>query len=183
MKRIFYITGNKYKFKSAKRYAEKFGFDLVQKKLNEIEEIQSHSIEYVVKGKAKQAFKIIKKPLIVSDSGWNIPSLNGFPGPYMHDINQWFKAEDFLNLIKSKKDKSIILEHIICAISSKGLRLFKKRVKGKFIDHPRGSGLSSDRIIILDNNKYTIAENQNNNQESTDDTDIWRKIYHWTKNI
>lgn len=182
MKRIFYVTGNSYKFRSAKRYAKRFGFDLGQKKLK-IEEIQSESIENIVKEKAKQAFKIIKKPLIVSDSGWNIPSLKGFPGPYMHYINQWFGAEDFLKLMKGKKDKSIILEYVICAISSKGLKLFKKKIKGKFISRPKGKGLSSDRLVVLGKNKYTIAENQNNNRESTDDTDIWRKIYQWAKTV
>ena len=127
MKKLFYVTGNSYKFKNAKKYAERFGFDLVQKKLN-IKEIQSGSVENIAKEKAKQAFKILNKPLIVSDSGWNIPSLRGFPGPYMQYINQWFRSEDFLKLIKDKKDKSIILEHIICAISSKGSKSFKQRV-------------------------------------------------------
>jgi non-canonical purine NTP pyrophosphatase (RdgB/HAM1 family) len=182
MKKIFYITGNSHKFKNAKRYANKLGFDLVQKKLR-IKEIQSGLIENIVKEKAKQAFKILRKPLIVSDSGWNIPSLNGFPGPYMHYINQWFEAEDFLKLMKGKKDKSIILEHIICAISSKGLKLFKKRISGEFINRPRGSGLSSDRVIILGKSKNTIAENQNNNKESVDDTNLWEKVYQWSKTI
>lgn len=180
MKRIFYITGNRYKFKNARRYANRIGFDLVQKKLR-IKEIQSGSIENIVKDKAKQAFEVLKKPLIVSDSGWNIPSLRGFPGPYMHYINQWFKSEDFLRLMMSKKDKSIILEHIICAISLKGPKLFKQRIKGKFINQSKGVGLSSDRVIVLGKSKYTIAETQNNNKESVDDTNLWKKVYQWSE--
>lgn len=180
MKRIFYITGNRYKFKNAKGYADKIGFDLVQKELR-IKEIQSDSIENIVKDKAKQAFEVLKRPLIVSDSGWSIPSLKGFPGPYMHYINQWFKAEDFLNLMKRKKDKSIILEHIICAISSKGSKLFKQIIRGKFINHPKGIGLSSDRVVVLGKSKHTIAQTQGNNKESVDDTNLWEKAYQWLK--
>ncbi|MCX6760751.1 MAG: hypothetical protein NTZ84_01410 [Candidatus Nealsonbacteria bacterium] len=180
MKRIFYITGNRYKFKNAKIYADKLGFGLVQKKLR-IKEIQSDSIENIVKDKAKQAFEVLKKPLIVSDSGWNIPSLKGFPGPYMHYINQWLEAEDFLSLMKGKKDKSIILENIICAISSKGSKLFKQIIKGKFVNRPKGIGLSSDRVVVLGKSKYTIAEAQNNNKESVDGTNLWKKAYQWLK--
>ncbi len=182
MPKIFYITGNDYKFKDAQRYAKKFGLDLIQKKL-EIKEIQSDSIENIVKDKAKQAFKILKKPLIVSDSGWNIPSLKGFPGPYMYYINEWFDVGDFLNLMKGKKDKSIILEYVICATSAKGLKLFKKKIKGKIIDQAKGKGLPSDKVVILGKSKYTIAECQNKNQESVDDADLWEKVYHWSKTV
>jgi len=175
MTKLFYITENNSKFKNAKRYAAKFGFGLIQKKLK-IKEIQSHSIEDIVKDKAKQAFEILKRPLIVSDSGWYIPALKGFPGPYMHYINKWLDAEDFLNLMKDKKDKSIILEHIICAVSSRGLKLFKKKIKGKFINQVKGKGISSDRVIILDKSNSTIAERQNNNLESVDDIDLWKKV-------
>lgn len=182
MKKIFYITGNKYKFENAKKYAAKLRFNLIQKKM-EIKEIQSDSIENIAKDKAKQAFDILKQPLIVSDSGWNIPSFRGFPGPFMHYINEWFDVEDFLKLMKGKKDKSIILKYIICAISSKGLELFKKEIKGKFIKQARGNGLPSDRVIVLNGNKYTIAERQNNNQESVDDTDLWEKVYQWSKTV
>lgn len=139
MPKILYITGNKYKFENAKKYAEKFGFDLIQKKIA-IKEIQSDAIENIAQDKAKQAFDILKQPLIVSDSGWSVPSLKGFPGPYMHYINEWFEVEDFLKLMKGKKDRSIILKHIICAISSKGLKLFKKEIKGKFLKQAENRG-------------------------------------------
>lgn len=180
MLKIFYITGNNYKFKNAKRYAEKLGVNLIQKKI-EIKEIQSNSIKDIAEDKAKKAFNILKQPLIVSDSGWNIPSLNGFPGPYMHYINKWFNAKDFLRLIEGKKDRSIILEHVICTASLKGFRIFKKKIRGKFIDRAKGKGLSSDRVIKLNNCRYTIAECQNIDQESVEDIALWKKVYKWLK--
>ena len=180
MLKIFYITGNNYKFKNAKKYAEKFGINLIQKKL-EIKEIQSNSIKDIAEDKAKKAFNILKQPLIVSDSGWNIPSLKGFPGPYMHYMNEWLDAKDFLRLIKGKKDRSIILEHVICAASLKGFRIFKKEIKGKFTNRAKGKGLPSDRVVKLGNCRYTIAECQNMNQESVEDTFLWKKVYKWLK--
>ncbi|MDP2820764.1 MAG: non-canonical purine NTP pyrophosphatase [bacterium] len=182
MTKILYITKNKYKVESAKRYTKKLGIELIQKKLD-IEEIQSDSIAKIAKHKAKKAFKFLKKPLIVSDSGWRIPALKGFPGPYMHYINNWFSSEDFLILMANKKDKSVILEHVICGISSKGIKIFKKEFVGKFVKNPKGKGLSSDQVISFKNNKHTLAECQNINQDSTDDTDLWKKIHQWSKNL
>ncbi len=182
MLKIFYITENNYKFENARKYAERFNIKLIQKKLK-IKEIQSDSIEDIARDKAKQAFNILKQTLIVSDSGWSITSLRGFPGPYMHYINEWFDSEDFLKLMKGRKDKSIILEHIICAASLKGFKLFKKRIKGRFINQPRGKGLPSDRVIKLSKSRYTIAEGQNLQQESVDDASLWKKVYKWLKMV
>ena len=180
MIKIFYVTGNSHKFKSAKRNAKDFGVNLIQKKLK-IKEIQSSSIEKIAQDKAEKAFNLLKYPLIVSDSGWRIPSLGGFPGPYMHYINNWFDVKDFLKLMGDKKDRSIILEHVVCAISSKGLKLFKEKIEGKFIKQPKGVGLPSDRVIKLRGCKYTIAECQNLNRESVDDTLFQKRIYQWLK--
>lgn len=182
MKKIIYITGNNDKFKNAKKYADRFGFDLIQKRM-EIKEIQSNSIENVAKDKARQAFALLKQPLIVSDSGWSIPSLNGFPGPYMRHINEWFSAEDFLKLMEDKKNRTIVLKYITCAISSNGLKLFKREVKGRFVKQVRGNGLPSDRVIALNGNKHTIAELQNKGRESVDDTDLWEKVHQWSETI
>lgn len=182
MVKIFYITGNKYKLENAKRYAKKLDIDLIQKKLD-IEEIQSDSIVEIAKGKAKQAFEIFKKPLIISDSGWKIPALKGFPGPYMHYINNWFSSEDFLALMENKKNKSVILEHVICGISSRGIKILKKEFIGEFVESPKGNGLLSDRVISFRDDKYTIAERENRNEDSVDDTDLWKKIHKWSKTL
>ena len=180
MKKVFYITENKYKFKKAERYANDFNISLIQKKLK-IKEIQSDSIKDIAKNKAEQAYNIFKKPLVVSDSGWSIPSLGGFPGPYMHYINEWFSAKDFLNLMRDKKDKTIILEHIICAASKKGFKLFKEEIKGCFIDHEEGKGSSLDQVVMLNGSKQTIAKYQNLNKDSFSTSNLWKKVYEWIR--
>ena len=182
MENLFYITENKHKFKEAEKYANDFDISLIQKKLK-IKEIQSGSIKDIAKNKAEQAYNILKKPLVVSDSGWSIPSLGGFPGPYMHYINEWFSAKDFLNLMKDKKDKTIILEHVVCAASQKGFKLFKDEIKGCFVNYEEGRGVSSDRVIKFNNSKHTIAKGQNLNQDSSDGFILWKKVYEWLNTI
>ena len=178
--KIFYVTGNNYKFKKAKGCADKLNIDLVQKNLD-IKEFQSISIEEIARLKAEQAFSVFKKPLVVSDSGWRIPALGGFPGPYMHYINEWFTSEDFLNLMRNKKDKSVVLEHVICTASSKGFELFKEEFKGFFTDKAEGKGISSDEVIKMEGSKYTIAEAQNLGKESFSNFKMWEEAFNWFK--
>ncbi len=178
---IFYVTGNNYKFQKAKRCADELNIDLVQKAL-EIKEVQSDSIEKIAKFKAQQAFNTLKKPLVVSDSGWNIPALNGFPGPYMHYINDWFNSDDFLNLMKDKEDRRIILKHVICAASEKGFKLFKGEHKGFFADKTEGKGISSDEVVKMEGSNHTIARNLNLNKETFSNCDMWEKTLSWFKN-
>lgn len=173
--KIYYVTSNKYKLEHAKQFVSGFGLEIVGKKLD-IPEIQSQSIEEVVLYKAMAAWSEIKKPLVVSDSGWEIPALGGFPGPYMKDINQWFGSQDFLNLMRDKSDKSIYLNHMMVAVKDGISKVIEQKTWGIIIDEPHGEGSPIDRIVIMDGMSGTIAENQMKSIPSTDDADLWKQI-------
>lgn len=175
MQKIYYITSNKYKLEHAVATAVPFGLDIVGHELD-IPEIQSNSIREVVLHKAKQAWDVLGKPLVVSDSGWEIPALGGFPGPYMHDINSWFAVEDFINLMRDKQDKSIYLNHLVTAVKDGNPELFPQRIRGVFIEEPQGEGSALDRIVILDGANGTIAQNQAKGLSSTDDSLLWKDV-------
>ena len=85
---IRYITSNPHKIESANRNLSSFNITVEGIKLENIQEIQTDNIEEISINKAKQAYSQINKPLIVSDSGWSIPALNGFPGPLMAYVNR-----------------------------------------------------------------------------------------------
>lgn len=179
--KIFYATGNKFKFERAYEEAKNFNIDLIQKEI-EIKEIQSESIELIAKDKAKKAYNIIKKPLVVSDSGWRIPALNGFPGAYMHYVNNWFTAQDFLNLMKDKKDRSIVLSHVICGVYNEEFKIFKGEFKGVFTNKIEGEGITSDRVVTMIGSKNTIAKNQNLGKETFSISKVWKETFNWFKN-
>lgn len=174
-KKIYYITGNKYKLEHAKKFSGGFGIELTGKKLD-IPEIQSKSVEEVALRKARDAWDLVKKPLVVSDSGWEIPALGGFPGPYMKDVNEWFTSEDFLNLMCDKSDRSVYLNHVMVAVKDGAPKVFTQKYCGTIIDEPHGEGLSLDRIVILDGMSGTIAQNQAKGSASTDDAPLWKSI-------
>jgi len=106
MKTVIFATTNERKVGEAKLACQKFGIEVRQVKLN-IDEIQSGDPQKISREKAKTAYAQIKQPLVVTDTYWNIPALNGFPGGYMKEIAGWFSEEDFLNLMERKTDRRI----------------------------------------------------------------------------
>ena len=107
MRNIIFITGNKRKIREARSSCDLFNIHVEPRSVF-INEIQDHDPINITKQKARDAFNAIKEPLIVNDAFWSITALNGFPGGYMKDMIDWFKSIDFINLMKDKKDKSII---------------------------------------------------------------------------
>src|SRR5882672_1365482 len=82
MKTVLFATGNDRKLKEALAGCKGFDIKIEQIKLK-IDEIQSNEPSEISLHKANAAFEITKKPIIISDTSWKIPSLNGFPGGYM----------------------------------------------------------------------------------------------------
>jgi len=177
---INYITENKNKFTRTKSFFEKYGIEINQKVLP-IYEIQSKDEVEIATSKAWQAWEITKKPLFVNDGCWIIPSLKGFPGPYMKYINDWFEPDDFLNLMNDKKDRTIILRDTIVYIDEKGQKIFtsdycgeilKKKYEGNY-KHPL------DAVVSLSKNKKSIAEDGENQKFSTEGS--WVNFAKWLK--
>lgn len=76
---------------------------------------------------AEQAFKILGEPLIVNDAEWNIPALNGFPGPYVRYINEWLSPDDFIVLMSRHEDKKVFYKEVITHIDREILRRNQRR--------------------------------------------------------
>lgn len=79
----------------------------------------------------------------MSDHGWSIPALSGFPGPYMKYMNQWMTSRDFLNLMRPHSNKTITKQEVICYIDAEQSKCFSAETKGTFVDQIRGEGLQA----------------------------------------
>lgn len=178
--KLYYITGNPDKIKDAQLKLSNFpNIQIEGQKVEGIIEEQSDSIEEISMSKAKQAYEVIKQPLIVNDSGWYIPALNGFPGVYMSYVNKCFTAADFLNLMKDKSDQSIILREVVTYIDENQVKQFKHEFKGEFAKEPAGEGRVSDTIVKLGNSGKTLAENQALKVSSVDSAGLWQELAEW----
>lgn len=179
--KISYVTGNPSKFENAQKFFSTYNIDVEQLAIK-IDEIQSGDSIEIAAAKAKTAFEIHKQPLFVNDASWIIPSLKGFPGPFMKFINQWFEPGDFVNLMKGKSDRRIILRDCIVYIDETGHRLFTHEHQGIILDevamfdykHP------SDVVISLSANHKSIAEEKEKGSFFIEDEDlVWKQFASW----
>ncbi len=178
------VTGNQGKFQSAVLYLSKYNIPAEQVKLSLIEP-QGENLEEIAIFKAKQAFSILKEPVVVMDSVWSIPSLNGFPGPYMHSIMEWFTLEDLQNLMRNKTDKTIIIQNFACYMDEEQRKIFTRKLIGIIKDEPAGEGNIIDRVVSFRKDLKTIAQCDALNIPMADedaDSSQWEKLAIWLDN-
>jgi non-canonical purine NTP pyrophosphatase (RdgB/HAM1 family) len=157
---IAIATGNEYKAKYFKNALAEFDIPTEQLDLP-VEEIQGEDHEKIAVHKAKQAFKLAGRPVVVDDKFWNITALHGFPGAYMHDVTRWFKAEDFLALMTDKKDRSVSITDTLVYYDGKKTKVFNRVRWGVIVDAPRGDhGMTITQVVELESSGKTMSEQQ-----------------------
>lgn len=109
MKTITVVTGNSYKFQIVPKVLEGKGLRVVQEKL-ETPEIQSIDVVEIASFSAKWAAGKLGKPVALTDAGYYIEALNGFPGPFIKYINMWLTSQDLLKLMQGEKNRKVIVK-------------------------------------------------------------------------
>lgn len=179
MKTIIFATSNARKLGEARLACDDFGIKVDQLTLD-IDEIQHHNPRQIAIRKAEDAFASCKKPVVVGDTSWNIPALNGFPGGYMKDVAEWFAIDDFLYLMENKKDRRISFIETIVFKDSKTTKVFSEEYWGEMTKKPRGIGNGNPIEYIAEFDGHTIAERHDQKRFSHDPKDyVWYKFAQW----
>jgi XTP/dITP diphosphohydrolase len=182
MEKIYFVTGNNNKFLSANRNLAVFSILLEQKSLPIIE-MQNENIEQIAIDKVNQAFFILKRPVIVSDTGWSIASLNGFPGPFMHYISEWFTGNDLLQLLQNKQNRSVTMCDVLVYKDRNITKVFTMNREGNLLHELKGEGVAIDCIASFRADHKTIAECQALAIpffDANDQTDsVWHQFGQW----
>jgi non-canonical purine NTP pyrophosphatase (RdgB/HAM1 family) len=181
--KLLFVTSNPHKIESAEKNLAKYNIEVEGVKVEGIQEIQADSIEDISIDKAKKAYEQIQKPLMVSDAGWAIPALKGFPGPIMAYINKCFSSKDFLNLMKDKEDKSIKLIECITYIDKSGYKVFKQKLNGCFLDHEEGEGDCLDNVVTFREDKKSVAKCRNEGLLAINQSSMWKELGQHLSNI
>lgn len=176
---LTFVTGNPTKFAEAQKIAAKYGI-VLQNRTLEIVEIQSSNPTLVVRAKAKSAYEMLGRPVVVHDASWSIPSLNGFPGAYMHDMVKWFKPEDWLNLMQRHSDRVIEVCENVTYYDGQTMKSFQYHQCGFIVDSPRGvNGNSLEKVVVLADDK-TIAEHHDLGMTNNSvDLKAWEELFQW----
>lgn len=177
---LYFVTGNKAKIAHAHIALDHEKIAFMVKNLP-LKEIQSDSISTIAHHKAQAAFELLKEPLVVKDDGWFFNGLNGFPGPYMKYVNQWFTAQDFLTLLADKPDRRITFREVICYVDAKREEIFENEVIGSVIKHPAGEDLPSAQICTFRQDGKTMAQANNLGIDPFDGQRAWKDFAKWYK--
>lgn len=153
-----FVTSNDIKFQAAKFVLDTHGI-IFDRQLIDFVEIQADDGESIARHKAEQAFAALQAPVVVTDDSWLIPGLNGFPGAYMHQVNDWFSADDWLRLTRDLVDRRMILRQIIVYQDVAGQQLFSSDIEALILHESRtSSGLKHFSIISFDGGRSSAAE-------------------------
>ena len=155
MKEIVFITGNKNKLREAQEILEA---PIINESLD-LPEIQAINVEEVLRDKAKRAFEIIQKPLIVEDSGFHINSWNEFPGALIKWVLETKGCEGICKSMENYENKNAKTKTGICYFDGNEFQLFFGEQKGKISKEPKGeNGFGFDEIFIPKGYEKTMAE-------------------------
>jgi XTP/dITP diphosphohydrolase len=182
MHELIFATGNIEKFAIAEHTCKQYDITLIQKDL-EIDEIQSEDPKRILMDKAKKAYALSNKPIIVSDNVWQIPGLNGFPGPYMKSIDTWFSAEDLTRLTEQLTDRRIVFTEQLCYIDSMRTKTFFAVIEGTIVQKPRGRyGKAGHKLFAMHGDGgLTMAESYDTGSGNTDrmSAQAWHEFAAW----
>lgn len=117
---IVFATGNTGKFiwlEKALAHAGMTDWTVEMAKLDLLE-VQSDSLEEISLFKARQAYELLKKPVLVMDGGFYITALNGFPGPFARYMFDQMGPENIARLASTLEDKSCTFRNVATYIES-----------------------------------------------------------------
>ena len=176
METVTFVTGNTYKFQVAQLALKDTGINLVQNVINP-PEIQSISVSEIASQSAIWAAEKLKQPVIVTDVGYYIKSLNGFPGPFIKWVNSWFTTQDYLNLLKDKTDRSVdVVEALAFCRPGELPHVFTDAIPATLAESLGSSGGYSPISAIYIPQGYSVVESELSRETMVD---YWNK--HSTK--
>lgn len=154
---ILFATGNPSKVAAAQHILGEYNITVVQKAI-EAPEIQAKDSEAIARFSARYAADQLQKPVFVTDGGYYIRALKGFPGPFIRYINEWLSGDDLLRLMIGVEDRhAIVRETIAFCEPGKHPIAFTGELKAEVALEQSGVGDLVDTTIIHDGCKTPFA--------------------------
>ena len=152
---LTFVTGNPSK---AEQLGLHLHMEVMHKKLD-LDEIQSVSLEEIVKHKVMEAYKHIQGPVLVEDTSLVFEALGRLPGPLIKWFLQELDNEGLCNLLSGFESRKAIAEVLFGYYDGIIFKTFKGEIKGSIAETPRGErGFGWDPIFIPEGQEKTWGE-------------------------
>jgi inosine triphosphate pyrophosphatase len=119
-------------------------------------EIQSLDMDEIITDKARRAYDILQKPVLVEDVSAGLEALNGLPGPFIKFFNQVLGN----NALRKLGGNDARARVICVAAYYDGQELFigHGEVTGKVVSERVNHGFGFERVFVPDGYDQTFAE-------------------------
>ena len=153
---ITFITGNQNKADFLAKY---LGMPVTHHKLD-LDEIQSLDLHAVVEHKVRQAYGILKTPILVEDAALSFTAMGRLPGTFVKWFIDEMGYEGLLRLANSLPDQTAHGRVCYGYYNGKELRLFDGEMHGKIAKeaHDGPIGFGFDPIFVNDGFTKTRAQ-------------------------
>lgn len=128
MQDIIFVTHNKGKIASAKKYMQNVNFKIFE---YELDEPRSDDVEYISKVKVMEAYELVKSPCISVDAGFFIDALNGFPRAFVNFALETINIEGILKLMEDKENRLCRFKECLSYYDGVELKQFVSYHEGK----------------------------------------------------
>jgi non-canonical purine NTP pyrophosphatase (RdgB/HAM1 family) len=159
--KICYVTGNNGKFQEVRDFLayEHSPVELEQQPFPMFE-IQSMDQKAVALDKARQAYAVLKRPLIVDDAAIYFNKYNQFPGVFTRYVYMGIGMDGIFKLVKPG-DRAYFLLHLVYIDAQGQEQVFEGRCDGTIV-HPAvfkaHPDLPFDDIFLPDGSDLSYAE-------------------------
>lgn len=152
---VTFITGNQGK---ADNLAKHMGTAIAHHKVN-LDEIQSMDLHEIVEHKVRQAYDILKTPVLVEDVSLEFIALGRLPGPFVKFFVDESGLEACCRMLDGFDDRSAIGRCSFGYFDGDTVRFFDGELRGKIANQPAGeNGFGWDKIFIPEGYDTTRAE-------------------------
>ena len=164
MANVTFITGNQNKADYLSKY---LGHPVDHVKLN-LDEIQSMDLNEIVEHKVRQAYELIKKPVIVEDVALEFDALGRLPGPFIKFFVEKVPFEVICSMISKGLTRKATARCVFGYFDGKDLKLFEGSLDGEIAEQPSGNnGYGWDRIFIPQGYNVTRASLDEEDDQKT----------------
>lgn len=158
LNRLWFLTSNKHKLNEVRRIATEYNIYIEMLPEEKIE-IQSDNLEDIALYAALEAFRKIRKPILVEDAGLFIDSLKGFPGPYSRYVYEKIGINGILKLLENTEDRNAYFKSVAVIIDDNFIIVETGIINGIITHNPRGiHGFGFDPIFVPKGSHKTFAE-------------------------
>ena len=155
MREILLVTGNANKLREWQR---QMPADVFLSSIDiDLPEIQSDDSEAIVADKARRAYEVAGKPVVVEDVSASLAHLNGLPGPFIKFFMKRL-GHDALHQLATHEGEPATVSCVVGYYDGKELLIVRGDVPGTVVV-PRGeNGFGFDGTFMPDGHDRTYAE-------------------------